>query len=102
ERVHPEPAKRAGEQQPHDDENRYGGVSDDLDNGGAHIVVAMRGFLAMFVLDKIHGGTFAANVQMRRESVRFWNFLNGLHIAVAIHHGESLPSAVRSHGFNFD
>ena len=102
ERVHPEPAKSAGEQQAYDDENRHRGVGEDVDDGGAHIIVAMRGFLAMFVLDEIHGVTFAANVQMRRESVRFWNFLDRLHIAAAIHHCESLPGAIRPRGFNFD
>ena len=76
ERVHPEPAKGAGEQQANDDENRHGGVGDDVNDGGAHIVVARGRDVWVFVLDKLDGVAFAANVQMRRESVRFWNFLD--------------------------
>ena len=57
---------------------------------------------AVFVLDKLDGVTFAANAQMRRESVRLRNFLDRLQIAAAIRHCESLPGAIRPRGFNFD
>ena len=43
ERVHPQPAEGAGEQQADDHQHRDGGVGHDVDDGGAHVVVAMRG-----------------------------------------------------------
>src|SRR5207245_8702488 len=40
-RVHPEPAERTGREQPHNDQNGYGGISHDMNNGSPHIVVAV-------------------------------------------------------------
>ena len=39
-RVHPEPAERAGEQQSDNDQHRNRRVGDHVDDGGAHVVVA--------------------------------------------------------------
>src|SRR6266404_8780971 len=40
-RVHPEPAERTGREQPHNDQNGYGGISHDMNNGSPHSVVAV-------------------------------------------------------------
>src|SRR6266446_7106758 len=50
--VHPEPAERTGREQPYNDQNGYGGISHDMNNGSPHIVVAvmraMRGLVIVF------------------------------------------------------
>ena len=58
ERVHPEPAERAGEQQADDHQHRNGGVGDDVDHGGAHVVVAMRRAVRVLVLFESDGVDF--------------------------------------------
>src|SRR5207302_10886984 len=39
--VHPKPAERTGHQKPSNDQNGYGGISHDVNNGSPHIVVAV-------------------------------------------------------------
>ncbi len=40
-RVHPDPAECARQQQPDNDQNGYGGIGQDMNDGGPHIVVAV-------------------------------------------------------------
>ena len=49
-RVHPEPAKRADEHQARDHKHGHCGIGHDVDNGGAHVVVAPSGVVGMLVL----------------------------------------------------
>ena len=49
-RVHPEPAERTCQQQPDDDQNGHEGVSQDMDDRGPHIVVAMMRAVRGFVI----------------------------------------------------
>ena len=41
-RVHPEPIKRASEQQTGDHKHGHCGIGNDMNHGGAHIVVTVR------------------------------------------------------------
>ena len=101
-RVHPEPTERERQRQSYNDENGNRRVGDDVNDRGPHVVIARRRAVCLFVLYKIDGVTLAAHLEIRREGVRFWDFLDGLHVAVAIHHRESPPSAALPHRFNFD
>src|ERR1700727_1737727 len=50
ERVHPEPAERACQQQAGDDQHRYGGIGHHMNDRGAHIVVAMMHVIGMIMI----------------------------------------------------
>ncbi len=58
-RVHPEPAERARQQQSDDHQHRDGGVGHHVNDGGPHIVVAVMRAVAVFmtVLLEFHAST---------------------------------------------
>src|ERR1700687_3487969 len=60
-RVHPEPAKGASEQQADDEKNRYGSGGQDMDNGSTHVVVAGARSVRLFVLFENDGVTLFAD-----------------------------------------
>src|SRR3984957_3880817 len=96
ERVHPEPAKGAGEQQADDDENRNSSIRNDMNDGGAHVIVPVRRFIRMLVLLESDRVVFTPKPDLRRKGMRFRDFLNRLQKAVARGEGEKLARAVRA------
>ena len=48
--VHPEPAEGARKQQAHDHKHRDGGICGDMDDGRAHVVVAVLRVVIMIVV----------------------------------------------------
>lgn len=98
--VHPEPAKGAREQQAANNKNRYGGVGDNVNERGAHVVVARGRLVGMFVLfedDRIR--TFS-DLHIRREFVRLGNLRDRLQIVAVVSHDERLPCAIEANGFD--
>src|ERR1700675_4789256 len=75
-----------------------------MDDGGAHVVVAMRGAVRMLVLGKFDRVDLAAVVEQYagRESVWLRDFADGFEIAVAFRHGEDLARAVAAHRLDGD
>ena len=105
-RVHPEPAERTRQQEPNDDQNGHEGVSQDMDHGGPHIVVAVmravRGFVAVLhefqlvvvLLAPLHKACPG------EEGMRFGNLVARLQIFAAILERKQLAATVRPDGFD--
>src|SRR5271169_4762436 len=100
ERVHPGPAKSAGQDQADDDQHRYGGVGDDVNSGSAHVVVASRRAVCVLMFLKNDGVGSPVDSDIGVESVRLRNFIDGFQKVAAIDERKELPRSVRSHGFN--
>ncbi len=72
-----------------------------MNDSGAHVVVAMRRSVRMFVLFEHDRICLDRRLRtLRREGVRLGDFVDEFQIAAAIDHREKLPCAVGPHGFN--
>ncbi len=100
ERVHPKPAKGAGEQQADDHKHRHGGVGDHMDDGGAHVVVAGGRSMRVLVLFEHDGIVLLADPHRRREGMRFRNLVMRFQEATLVTHREALPRAIRTQRFD--
>src|ERR1700722_19758221 len=100
ERGHPEPATGARKQQAEDDKHRHRSVGNDVNHGCAHVVVARRRSLRIFVLFKGERIGVLSDLHICGEGVRLRNLGDRLYIAALIPHRENLPRAVRPDGFN--
>ena len=63
-RVHPRPAKEATKKQPDDDQHRNPRIRQDMNDGGAHVVVARRCTVCVLVISEV------AKCSARRSVVR--------------------------------
>ena len=103
ERVHPEPPKRASQQQADDDHDRDRRVGDDVNDGGPHVVVAVGGaeaVSAMLMLLEQHGMIATPDMDMRGEGVRLGNGFGALQPSATIHHPEDMPGIIRTPGLD--
>jgi hypothetical protein len=73
ERVHPEPFKSAREQQADNHQHRNRRIGDHVDYSSAHIVVAVRQSVRVFMLVKNDGIIVLAETYMRHERMGFRN-----------------------------
>ena len=89
-RVHPEPTERARQQQSDNDQNRYRGIGQNVNDGGPHIVVAvMRAVpvaVIVFLESQFAVMPFACLQQLDpgKKGMRFRNFIAGFQISAAV------------------
>ena len=94
ERVHENPAERPGQHQTDNDRNGDGGVGDDMDERGTHVVVALHRPVRVCVFLERDGMRLAVEDHVGSEFVRLGDFVYRLEESAAIHEGEILPSAI--------
>src|SRR6202034_2688647 len=84
-RVHEGPAEIPAERKPDDDQRRYRRIRQNMDDGGAHIVVALRLAMGVLVLGKLDVVDFAAAIERHAypENVRLGDFFERFEIAAA-------------------
>lgn len=96
--VHPEPSKNLGKEQADNLQDGNGGIGDDVDDGGPHIVVAaMVAVVVLFEREVIGGGP---DHDLGSEGMRLGDLVPAFPIAVASGHCERLPAAVRADRFD--
>lgn len=77
-------------------------VGDDVDDGGAHIIVAMRTVVHVFMLLEHHVMRLGADFHGCREGVRLGNFVDRFEIATPLREVEPLPRPVAPDGLDGD
>src|SRR6202158_3353491 len=100
ERIHPKPAKGASEQQTDDHKQRYGGVGDNMDHGGTHVVVAGGRSVRVFVLFENDGIILLSDPHRRSEGMWFRNLVTRFQEAVFVTHREQLPRSIGTDRFD--
>ena len=89
-RIHPEPAEGARQQQPDNDHDGDGGIGQDMNDGGPHVVVAVMGAVRSLVIVLIEFKLVVLLLTRMRHAdfgdkgMRFRNFVARLQVSVAI------------------
>ena len=98
ERVHEGPAEIPSEREPDDDQERNRRVGQHVNDGGAHVVVAVRGGVRVLVFGELDVVDLAASERHARgERVRLRDLVERFQVAAARGHGEGLACAARAH-----
>jgi hypothetical protein len=100
--VHPQPAEAAGQKQPDDDQHRHGGVRHDVNDSGAHVVVALRAVIVVIVFAEGKVTYLLPyrvdHADMDFESVRLGNVLAGFQIVAPVSHKKHMRVAAWPNG----
>ena len=99
-RVHPQPTERPGEAEADDDQHGDRGVGHHMHDCRAHVVVARRGAMGVFMLLEGDAIDRAACQNFGDEFVRLGDLVDGFQKAAAIRERKALSPPVPTHRRN--